>query len=60
MVDCFRQLGMDVVVGSSWHTGLVLSKWLQAGHGALHRLPHSPAFHRSVCAVNTPVTPPPP
>ena len=71
--DCFRQFGWTwpwatghgprypelaaTSTAHSWHTGPVLMKRLEAGRGALRRLPHLPAFHRRVRAVSTVVTP---
>ena len=44
-------------MGGSRHTKPVLSKRLEAGRGALRRLPHLPAFHRRARAVGPLVTP---
>ena len=54
----FRQLGVDIAIGGSRLTGLVVSRHLEAGRSALRRLPHLSTYDRRERAISTLVTPP--
>ena len=51
------QLGVDDAIGGSTITGPVLSRRLEAGQGALRRLPHLSTYDRRERAISTLVTP---
>ena len=57
LADTFRQLGMDVAIGGSRATGLMLSRRLEAGRSALRRLPQLSTYDRRERAISTLVTP---
>ena len=57
LATTFRQLGVDIAIGGSKTTGLVLSRRLEAGRSALRRLPHLSAYDRRERAIITLVTP---
>ena len=57
LVETFRQLGVDVTIGSSRFTGPVLSRRLEAGRSALRRLPHLSTYDRRERVIITLVTP---
>ena len=57
LATTFRQLGIDIAIGGSKATGLVLSRHLEAGRSALRRLPNLSTFVRRERAISTLVTP---
>ena len=57
MAECFHQLGLDMAMGGSRHTGLVLSWLFVAGCRVLCHLPHLLVFRRRLRAISTFVTP---
>ena len=53
----FRQLSVDIAIGGSRITGLLLSWRLEAGRSTLRRLPHLSTYDRRERAISTLVTP---
>ena len=57
LATTFRHLGVDIAIGGSKTTGPVLSRRLEEGRSALHRLPHLSTYDRREHAISTLVIP---